>query len=344
MEHIYLGSGTYGCVVYPPLIDPECGIEKVGNVGKIMDVEEGCEDRYADEEMQASEVLKDIDPEQRYFIYPFCKSYVQVRDVMTQVAGIKCEFLSKKNQKDQLPQLIMRHWGMPLQKYIVRKFRSCGPFSRHEMITFMMPVIKGIQKLIVNGYVHQDIKMNNIVVDKDEPRMIDFGLLMNGDSFYNENMLLDNQKYAINPPEYRMLGYSNLNEKTPSQLVKSELKLMREYIKTYWKLDCLWYSYYGLGNAIYTASMQKLQTDLMQHNDIEGRIHVLKEMKSIEKSDLYALGFILFQLSSLLKLPVNDRPDSVRYYKLLVHGLLNPCPEHRIDTTTAFEYMRHITD
>lgn len=344
MEHRFLGSGTYGCVIHPPLIDQNSGIDMDIHVGKVMDVEEGNEERYANEELEASEILRDIDPEQEYFIYPLFKSYVRVQDVIHSVQNIDCDFLKKKNKQDQLPQLIMKYGGIPLQTHLKVTYKTHGLLSRRKMIDLLIPLFKGVGRLIENKCAHQDIKMNNIIVDDEHVRLIDFGLLVDNHKFYNENVMFENQKYAVNPPEYRMLNCVNLDEMSCSKISKDEIDLMKSYIKTFWKLDPLWLSYYGIGNTIYLASFRKMRNALLEKKTIEERIQVLKEMDTIAKSDLYSIGFLLLQVSSLMLPPNEDRPDAVRYYKLLVHGLLHPCPEYRLDFQSAMDYVSHIQE
>lgn len=339
IPYVLLGTGTYGCVIKPPLGDVVGRDDASLLVGKIMEENE----KYAEDELHAARKLQRIDPSQHYFLYPLRMSKVCIQDIAQCPWAKRCKFLQGKPMDLEVPQLLMRYGGRTLQRYLNKLQLQGTLLTRSQLLQLLKPLFYGVECLIEHRMAHQDIKINNIVVQGHEARLIDFGLLADEHSFYTrENILWDNQRYAVNPPEYRMLCRVDLDKVTESELMMEERIIMMDYTNAYHKMDKLWYNYYGIGNVIYHASMKKLQHGLHTASTMEERIALLKRMQCFEKCDLYALGFLLFQLSTYLVPPHQDHKKAVRMYKLLVHGLLNPCPEDRLDVEQVFAYLETI--
>jgi serine/threonine-protein kinase len=65
--------------------------------------------------------------------------------------------------------------GQPLNSYVEQH----GPLPEAEAVGYLRQVLSGLQYAHVRGFVHRDIKPNNIMIDKDKAKLLDFGIAKN---------------------------------------------------------------------------------------------------------------------------------------------------------------------
>lgn len=159
----FIRKGAYGCLYRPPIqCDMGSGVNPVdGEVTKLIRTDN------AAEELALADILRPIDPDQKYFVYAG-KSCT--RTLRTMYRPLQAEINKCTPVKGQRTAtlLIMPDAGTDLDTYSPKKY---GP-------TFLAArnLLEGLSKLHSIGYAHFDIKPGNIVAG-DTMRFIDFGLM-----------------------------------------------------------------------------------------------------------------------------------------------------------------------
>lgn len=237
-----IGQGNYGCVFDPPLLC-ETAIEKRGKrervVGKLSD------EADAKDEIIASTILSEIKNADEYFVLADSKSYCDNivplnkqpdKNGIKQCGAVKYSIFGNND---------MVHYTMPFGGIsIMRYFESQNrPFPVRKMITH---ILEGSALMTLNGYVHYDIHMGNILIDstKDyKPRFIDFGFSFSSYSIDNDTLderwKVYNPSYPAEPPEITVItGLKNwhalnttvlkvLKEKSPLKVAENSIGLSR---------------------------------------------------------------------------------------------------------------------
>jgi len=159
-----VGQGTYGCVFSPPLL---CSSKQTrstpGSIGKISE--------YSDvkNEIQAAKDLNNVVGSQ-YFILPDPNSLCIPAPMEKQSEPDikKCEAIERRGTKNMVLYQ-MRFGGLPI-RVVLRKS------NYYSFYTFMTQLLEIGATLLLNGYVHGDFHMNNVLMLEDhQPRLIDFG-------------------------------------------------------------------------------------------------------------------------------------------------------------------------
>ena len=158
-----VGQGTYGCVFSPPLLCRSKIKSKPNHLGKISE--------YSDvkNEIQAAKDLTGVVGSQ-YFILPEPDSLClpAPMDKQTEPDIGKCEAVQQRGTKNMV-HYQMRFGGLPI-RVVLRKSNN------YSFYTFMTQLLEIGSTLLLNGYVHGDFHMNNVLMLEDhKPRLIDFG-------------------------------------------------------------------------------------------------------------------------------------------------------------------------
>jgi serine/threonine protein kinase len=169
----YVGQGTYGCGFYPALRCAGSVEREPGMFSKLM------EEDTARDEFQQNKLLRLVDPEQKYLLYPlkFCRVnrlFLNKGDPNNNTS--RCEGIFE-NIKNEGFLLFFKNGGPDLSK----KNIAAGEYA--AFFRDLLQLFEGLALLHQNNVVHLDIKEPNIVYEtiSAEPpafhfRYIDFGL------------------------------------------------------------------------------------------------------------------------------------------------------------------------
>jgi serine/threonine protein kinase len=198
-----------------------------------------------------------------------------------------------------------------------------------------------VKRLISYGYIHCDIKLDNIVISNTKRlRLIDFGLLQTEKNWYDVrmNFLFSDfymKKQFIYPIEYDIM-YSN-NENLKNYKLKFD-----NYHETY--TDHL--KRYNPDPSVLKEFTDSLVVEddpsLNSLHDIK-KIKIFKDNKIHEKSDVFSIGAILIDISNNFLKPENDDDlEVVKLYTELMFGLLNFNPIKRLNINEAIKLVKQI--
>lgn len=169
----WLHSGTFGCAYRPPLKCDGESTAKKGTVTKLM-VESA-----AEEEIVEANKVRNIDPDQKYFVYAERACDRTIHGQTADSAAIeKCTPIRKVPAGEKAKLLVMSDGGDNLTDF-AQSFRgSTLDFGRlRKALESMGNLFEGLKKLHDAGYVHFDIKPDNTVINSEfKTRFIDFGL------------------------------------------------------------------------------------------------------------------------------------------------------------------------
>lgn len=159
-----IGQGTYGCVFSPPLLCKSKGAKpKANHLGKISE--------YSDikREIQAAKDLAGVQGS-HYFVLPEIDTLCAPAnmDKQSEPDIDQCEAIKRRGTSKMLLYQ-MRFGGLPI-RVVLRKSQS------YSFYNFMTQLLEIGATLVLNGYVHGDFHMNNVLMlQNHEPRLIDFG-------------------------------------------------------------------------------------------------------------------------------------------------------------------------
>ena len=270
----FIYRGSFGCAFKPAI---QCdGTRKNGYISKVMSL------ANAKDEYKRVEPLKSIDPNFDYFVYP---DEICNHPEFTAENKLKNCALNFPNGKVLL--------FSPDGGYNLSQVTLPGDLdsSFDDLMLNINRLFRGLQLLHQNGYTHNDIKPDNIVVKYSDTdsysmmRFIDFGLMSkitenthtisNGTPLY---IPLDNYFLNDNP-----IHLKTLVQNFYTMLVSAtSLNIIPPGIVLFWK-NCLDTWDNGTGNNL-------LNTYYTIQKSEEIRIHILKQR------DVYALAITIYNL------------------------------------------------
>jgi serine/threonine protein kinase len=173
-----IGEGSYGCIHKPSLKCKNKRTTYKNKVSKILPI------KYAEKELKEYDVLSEIDKKHNYYLgNPILCEPADTE--YNEKSFKKCEkSVDEDNQNlSDNDLLIMKDGGINIQLF-ADKMKKVSPSeeSKQKMELFWIEfhrVLMGIQLFLKKGYLHYDMKPQNIVYDETKNRIniIDFGLM-----------------------------------------------------------------------------------------------------------------------------------------------------------------------
>lgn len=191
----FIASGTYGCIFGPSLECKEDVVkpQKTRFVSKVFS-----DDDNFKKERNIQMKIESIDPLHSFTIpyYGDCT----VSKFKKSNSADKCEHIDT-NTKYTYKQLLYQYGGKDFVKYMIVKKGSIASFKK--LLIQFYPVITGLKVINEKGYVHLDIKPDNILYYKNQVYLIDFGLMSKKHEIFDMKHVLDHD-YPFYPPEFKM--------------------------------------------------------------------------------------------------------------------------------------------
>lgn len=188
-----IGEGSYGCIHKPSLKCKNKRTTYKNRVSKILPK------KYAERELKEYDVLSDIDKKHTYYLgNPILCQPAETE--YNKKSFEKCKKSVDKTNKEITTNdlLIMKDGGINVQLY-ADKMKTI-PYSEdasNKMELFWIEfhrVLMGIQLFLEKGFLHYDMKPQNIVYDESKNRIniIDFGLMRKISDVKNSSTESDN--------------------------------------------------------------------------------------------------------------------------------------------------------
>jgi serine/threonine protein kinase len=301
-----IGEGTYGCIHKDSL---KCKDDIIIN-GKVFDytdmVSKIMEDSDVKKELDEYKKVSAIDKKSEFYlgkIKPFGCKPAKTDKTMNAIKECKSgrKFIRRMERKDDMSLIIMQYGGMTLEKFATsfNKFPKTPTMTKY-MESFWLEahrLFRGIKLFVENGFIHHDIKPQNIVYNISNNRLnfIDFGLVQDKQEIIRDSKKDDYfmaiQHWSL-PIEMQLYNKS-LFDKCVN---KPKGQVMEKYIK-----DSI-VTLSEISKYIYIKK-SPLSRDYLENmdGDINNQInnYILKVdydtfiNKSIDTIDIYGVGFTL---------------------------------------------------
>lgn len=321
-----LGTGTYAVVFRPPLqiLDKiPLNIANADTVGKVMLCERTC----VLEEWRVSRLLHQIDPKQRWFIYPIRLTKVFLQEVE---AASGTHYGHYGNQGH----CILNQFIMPYAGETLRKLNAT--MGVQLLLGHCVRVAKSIHLLLTKDIIHQDIHDKNLTVLSNKCHILDFGMAVTVSTFYTDkNEMFQDHIYAINPPEYRLINEAFLNKfANPKDAISFEQSILARYLNVPdTDLDFIFksHSYY-----IPYAVQHQYMVLCTRHK----KFNHLNNMNCHKTVDSYALGVLLLKI--LLKSKEIDF-ELKRKMETIIEHIMHPNPQARLSGKALVKSILSLT-
>lgn len=333
-----IGEGTFGCVHKPSLKCDKTPSNFIyyNKISKLM------ESKEANDELKEFKNIKKIDPNDNF--HSGTPKYCSPSNIPSNIqAAKKCTIRSIKNAipdlKNYLALLVMEDGGKDLRK-IVSEFwglpiNETSKIKIHKFIIAFERAFIGIKELNDNGYVHNDIKLDNIVYNSNTNilNFIDFGLtkaLPNIIQECKDNLYFDNSHWNFVPE----VAFLNKSKYERARKLYNDKK--KDTVQDIYKKICnnngqSW-SNYALSEQYPTKKSNDLALIFKtKYSQIEKTIeHICKpsnsfsskyksinglQKTSVKSIDSYALGqafsFCIYRLQHFLTPPYDTLKDQL---------------------------------
>jgi serine/threonine protein kinase len=316
---VILGEGTYGCVLKPSVRCKKFNVNNPGVPGKEIgnqpdDVAKIMKRGEAVKELKEMEKIAEIDP-QNVFTLPkadLCRVDYSSQDEDVQKDIRNCRAV---NHMGAIPiaSLIMKDAGVSLSS-ISRNIRQYYNERNdndkfNKFLSGLWRVFYGLYTINKNGYIHNDIKGDNIMVKEMEGEMrfniIDFGLMAKkGEAEYLDYTILPATTRFLLPKKVRVLKRSVYEKSYRDRTIKN---MTDEYINS----GKLVYAGNILKNLLYlddNALHQKIEEGITKYiSEIKTYITQNYEKTAQDLSkylnekwsdtiDMYSFGLVLAQI------------------------------------------------
>jgi serine/threonine protein kinase len=232
----------------------------------------------------------------------------------------------------QYQQLIYPYAGKTVFHIITKKYKSQSTLTKNffKIFSQLYSVIKGLKALNDHHYIHADIKLDNLMMNKGKLYLIDFGIAQSESNIFNlktGNYLLSADQVYY-PPEFKAFTKKH----------KSFEGFHNFYLET-WKND-EW-----LFNVLKDIHRDTYDTDIknvfkMTKRDILQQAH---------KTDTFSLGIELLELVLICRIntrsfATKNNAKFINMYFDLIRGMTRLDPMKRLSAEQVYqEYMSIIS-
>jgi hypothetical protein len=196
-----IGRGGFGCVFRPPLKCIGKEVLDEGWVSKVLKI------KYANEEYDEYKIINDIDPEFKFHlnIKKPCSidlSHVPTLNEIRDSSRDKCKSIFNIPVLDigrKYKVIQIEDGGMSLYDFMRTEFDTRSKEQFVECLKGYLNVFRGLKKMSENGYLHADIKQDNILINSDlKMKLTDFGLMTKLEDYIVQ---MRSRLYFIYPPD-----------------------------------------------------------------------------------------------------------------------------------------------
>jgi hypothetical protein len=299
-----IASGTYGCVVIPPITKSITEVKKYtskakDDIGKLFKATGNSKKEALKEYLKYKESVENVLHYNK--IVPKIKGYNIIHKI-TDIQIYNCLFLD--DYDEDIHQLIYENAGITFKKYPYNKL------TYKKLMKMLKTFLEYFNYYVESGRIHNDISNSNIMIKNNGILLIDFGLEQTKNTiFTKKNNNFFKHKYVFYAPEYRLLYLKNrINTK--------------ENVK------------FGFNNFKYL-----IDSDF----NIMSKEYILKEIGSLldnfstdyKKIDVFALGINLYLLRNRI---VFDNNNELKSFNYLIKKMIEP---HHIKRFSILEVIKY---
>lgn len=322
----YLNKGAYGCVYAPPIACKKHNSAKKNATSNSLVGKLFADKNEFQEEMNAYEKVKQIDPDNLWSL-PVVQS-CQARITKANPELIKCPHINVSSSKKYM-QIILPNGGSTL-----KEIGEKGAIHMSDFLLYLKKVVDAVYSIDKHGYLHLDIKPQNILVSKEKKvYLIDYSLLRSKDNLYTEdNEYLFKGNYIWYPPEFYI--YYKLSKATRQELEasshidyisKRSLHVFNEEKYGISKIDRAFYTRQLKYAKEFVRGMGKVLLDNKSSSDVLYSV--------VDRIDTYSVGITFLNiLEAQQQLRIHPY---FRQLKTILRQMINANPSKRLTPSKA---------
>lgn len=327
LENIQLiDSGSYGCVIKPPLFQNDIVIKDIikykdiagDDIGKIY---KGSLEKFNTELVLLKKIEK-IDPEGNFTVK--LKGALEIiGDVVKKHQTLyKCV----RNNNKKYYEIILENGGFPLKSKLYQ-------VSYNNFIYFFKVFLLGMIELKKNNLVHCDIKPANVLINKNKISLIDFGLTREAKNVYhNTSLNILSYKYPFYPPEFYIsaIVLRRQHKRPIHELIKDsffDMEIDKYFASKHYTKELIDY---------YKRGIDKFYNEILRRG-----LNTFQEIFNEEiayKADVFALAYILKALDSNM---IYDNNLQKGFVNDLYIRCIEPNPYDRISINDLYDLVRN---
>jgi len=216
----YTNNGTYGCVMRPSV---SCKTKKSTDPNTVSKLFTSSTNS-SEEVFLHNKIIDKIDPNGVFTINLLETCDIETKKFPSQEISKCRNFQTKHTKMKKLPQIVYEYGGYDIKE-------SCRRYAFEEMFRALRTPFQGIIILKEKGYVHVDIKPENLVFNIGTGKMslIDFGLAKSASKLYiKDNDYIFKHSYPYYPPEFLLAA--NKFAKKYMYSLENNLSYIRGYV------------------------------------------------------------------------------------------------------------------
>lgn len=312
MEDRLLGEGGFGCVFQPeiPCVKDIVHLSKkkhhIRQVSKIFTVNDSVQIENA-----FSKMLYSWDKEGKFFVVPTKLCKTTLPEIRKNSAADLCESLQRVRTR-YVSQIVMPYAGEDLLNYLEGHIRTYSTkFSLATWIKLLNNVFIGLQIMHQQGYIHLDIKLDNIIYDGTRARISDFGLSTRRQKVYSNNLQDLSIDYLPYPFEIILTNYKRF---ALCEEILGCKSLYYEYMKSLYSFGRenaeIFLQYHPIEEVM--NEVQKLEKWTL---DEASWFEILREQTG--KIDVYSVGIMCIDVEKFLDFSTVSKEIQGKYRRFV---------------------------
>ena len=335
VDRFVVSSGSYGCVVHPPVtkdIVQDIAPYTDKNKGDVSKIFKGKKKDFTSE-VKFLKKIEEIDPKSEFTTKfkganEVKNTFLSNNNVFKSNIGNPSVCLGKK--KNSYFQIILEYGGVPVNIHE-------GKLDYKKFLQLFRKFLKGMTNLQRQNIVHRDIKPPNVLINNNKISLIDFGLSIDAHDVYKVTNIdiLSYKQYIYYPPEFFiaaiMIQNKNMFEENFEKM-KYHLKRIIYYLE---KDDYFNREDYNHNNQFLTFTMKGIQD--FAENIIHNRYSKINDIFTDDialKSDVYSIAHIIVVFHNLIDYKSNDQK---KFVEEIFTNCINANPYNRISMNDLFE-------
>jgi serine/threonine protein kinase len=342
-----VSQGSYGCVFRPALkCDSDINRRK-NTVSKLM------RRQQAEDEYNENKEIDSIDPTHIFHLpSPMMCNFTLDKGDNKHEKGMKsCNQI--KQHKNTYKLLQYKDGGISLDKYLSKSVFGSNPREKvdtiHKFLLHIHPLLQGLDIMSKNNYLHNDIKIHNIVIDPDTYTMkyIDFGL-----SGYIHQLVKQDaieRRYSWAYFAYPLETFFLLKDcykdlKVSRWAYYIFLHLDSEYNKSYTRtVDT---TYLESGQSLYKPTYRREKDKYLE--DVKRMKYDDFVLEMIKKVDVFSLGVVFLKIFTFMtgkKFSLDSTQQVSSYstpvldaFRSLIILMTHPYYKDRFSASQALDY------
>lgn len=310
----YVSSGSYACTFSPPIPCKDSRPQTLlktsyGLIGKVFK-----DDESGLEELELNKIVKSIDPNSEFTVPLVRRCRIGRPGTADEAASCDKNLIPTRSV-----QLVYEHGGKDLWNVSTKSLTQEEAFIK--LFLKLEPVFRGMQRFNNAGWLHLDLKPDNIVYNGRKISVVDFGMMAKVKALYDKThrplLMYD---YPYFPPEFKLFVMSKTFN------MRNDFNKFKTFFMRNFSVINV------VDEALVTKELERFVAmyNCEQPTDFDSMFL---------KSDIYALGMTLMVV---LRSMVDQVTPSTYIAQTLIRDMMHCNPYERPDWDEVLRRFEHI--